>query len=399
MRVSIIQSAIAAIAAAIFIGCSDEVPMVSLGIDDSYRIERMRKLPLNPALTGQQYRWTVDGEVVSTDRNYIFIAQNPGTYHLSFDIIDDRSPFHHDFVVNVVEEEVAYSPYIAEVVEYCPAPGQFVNIMPQYEPGDSYADMLKKCTESIMGTNDEMISLGAYGGYVTFRFDHTVINVDGERDFRIWGNSFYELTDPEHPGGSAEPGIVMVSYDTNCNGLPDDPWYELAGSEHANPKTHHGYTITYRQPDAAQLPVEGDDGFLTDIHYIPWADSTGATGYVAKNMYHDQSYWPQWVDSPTLSFTGTCLPPNGVDRSGFGHYYILYCYDWGYVDNHPNDQVDRNTFDISWAVDTHGNRVHLPGADFVRVYTGVNQYCGWLGETSTEIARAQDLHIDLINYQ
>ena len=52
-----------------------------------------------------------------------------------------------------------------------------------------------------------------------------------------------------------------------------------------------------------------------------------------------------------------------------------------------------NSFDIGWAVDRQGNRVSLPGADFIRVYTGVNQYCGWVGETSTEISRAQDLHI------
>ena len=72
---------------------------------------------------------------------------------------------------------------------------------------------------------------------------------------------------------------------------------------------------------------------------------------------------------------------------------MLYSYDWGYVDNHPNDYADLNSFDISWAVDSQGNPVHLPAIDFVRVYTGVNQYCGWLGETSTELCRARDLHI------
>ena len=40
------------------------------------------------------------------------------------------------------------------------------------------------------------------------------------------------------------------------------------------------------------------------------------------------------------------------------------------------------------------NPVHLPGVDFIRVYTGVNQQCGWLGETSTELSRAEDLHVE-----
>ena len=37
--------------------------------------------------------------------------------------------------------------------------------------------------------------------------------------------------------------------------------------------------------------------------------------------------------------------------------------------------------------------VHLPGVDFIRVYTALNQYCGWIGETSTEIFMARDMHI------
>ena len=38
-------------------------------------------------------------------------------------------------------------------------------------------------------------------------------------------------------GGSSEPGIVLVSKDTNGNGLADDEWYELAGSEYNSPAT------------------------------------------------------------------------------------------------------------------------------------------------------------------
>lgn len=364
--------------------CQQDVPTVSLGLDDVYYIERMRKLRLEPAFTGRAYRWTVDGVEVSCEREYIFLAREEGTYHLVFEVIDDATPYAFDFEVVVMREEVEYSPYIADVLEYCPAPGQFVNLMPEYEPGDTYADMLKKAKECIEGTNDIMISLGSYGGYVTFAFDHTVINVPGENDFRIWGNCFYELTDSERKGGSAEPGIVMVSYDTNCNGQPDDEWYELRGSDYFNPLTRHDYSIAYTKGAPDQD--------------VAWHDSDGQTGSVERNMFHDQPYWPQWVDAPSLAFKGSCLPPNGIDASGTGRYYILYCYDWGYVDNHPNDYPELNSFDIGNAVDAQGNPVKLPGADFIRVYTGVNQCCGWLGETSTEIARAQDLHIDQINY-
>lgn len=383
--------------AASFAGCTADIPVVSLGIDDVYHVERMKKLPLASAFTGAGYRWTLHrpeagDSVISTSRDCIFIAAREGKYSLTFEVIDSETPYLHDFTVNVYHEEIEYSPYISRVYEYCPAPGQFVNEMPRYEEGDTYADILQKAEDCISGTNDIMISLGAYGGYVTFGFDHTVMNGPGY-DFRIWGNAFYELTQPDQKGGSAEPGIVMVSYDANCNGLPDDEWYELAGSDYNNPATLHDYTITYRRPGADHTPVPDDSGFLTDIEYIPWRDSTGDSGFVARNSFHSQGYWPKWIEADMLSFSGTRLPRNAVDLSGDGSYYVLYSYPWGYADNHPNDCADLNSFDISWAVDRSGNRVILPGVDFVRVFTGVNQYCGWLGETSTEISRAQDLHI------
>ncbi len=375
--------------------CSSEVPMVNLGIDDVYYIPRMSKLPLESALTGREYLWRVNGEEVCADRRFIFIAQEEGVYDLSFDIIDEETPYHFDFTVTVLHEEVEYSPYISRVYEYCPAPGQFVNEMPRFEEGDGYAEILQKAEESISGTNDIMITLGGYGGYVTFGFDHTVMNVAGEYDFRIWGNCFYELLQPEKKGGSSEPGIVMVSYDRNCNGLPDDEWYELAGSEYDSAMTRHGYEITYHRPDPGRQIVADDDNSLDDIYYIRWEDNCGTTGYLAKNIFHNQDYYPKWISGDTLTFRGSLLAQNAEDISGYGAYYILYSYPWGYVDNHPNEYAELNSFDISRAVDAEGRPVSLPGVDFIRVYTGVNQYCGWLGETSTELSRAQDLHIAL----
>ena len=44
-------------------------------------------------------------------------------------------------------------------------------------------------------------------------------------------------------------------------------------------------------------------------------------------------------------------------------------------------------------MDKQGNPVHLPGVDCIKIYTGVNQYCGWLGETSTEVMGINDLHL------
>lgn len=400
MKLQLLYLLIITLASYLLVGCQNNVPMVNLGIDDYYYVNRMQKLLLHSALAGERYQWSVldkngSWTPVASGRDYLFISSQEGEYKIRFEIIDDATPYSYEFIVRVLHEEIEYSPYISKVYEYCPAPGQFINEMPKYEPGDTYADILKKAEDCIMGTNDIMISLGGYGGYVTFGFDHTVMNVAGENDFRIWGNAFYELTDPEAKGGSAEPGIVMVSLDTNCNGLPDDEWYELAGSEYYSPATRHNYSITYHKPDKGKDQVPDESGYLTDITYIPWEDSMGEFGYIAKNSFHSQDYFPLWETSDKLSFSGTLLAPNAKDLSGNGTYYVLYSYPWGYADNHPNDYADLNSFDIGRAVDKNGKTVNLPGADFVRVYTGVNQYCGWMGESSTEISKAEDLHISI----
>ena len=128
------------------------------------------------------------------------------------------------------------------------------------------------------------------------------------------------------------------------------------------------------------------------MEYIPWTTNGYGSGYLYRNTFHDQSYYPQWIDEDAISFSGTKLADNYVDESGTGTYYVQYAYHWGYVDNQPNTD-DRSNFNIEWAVDANGNPVSLPGIHFVKVYTGVNQYCGWLGETSTEILGAEDLHL------
>lgn len=383
--------------------CHDDGPdMVNLGIDSQYSVYRMTPLRLHPEFPGKGYVWTMpdrqgNDSVISRNRDLYFVRELPGDYRVKLQIVDPENPVEHTVCIKVWEEDVAYSPYISRVYEYRPAPGQFINILPQYETGDTAEDMRRKAEECISGKNDVMISLGNYGGYVVFGFDHTVVNRPGKYDFKIHGNAFYASSNPNpaapNSGGSSEPGIVMVSQDLNGNGLPDDPWYELAGSEYSKPATQHGYTITYHRPDAGHVAVPGATPSITDTRYIRYSGSDGAEGYVEKVAFHGQSYWPAWDTADTMSFTGTLLPPNAVDESHQGTFFVLYALPWGYADNHPNEKGDLASFNIDWAVDPLGNPVKLDGIDFIKVYTGVNQQCGWIGETSTEICRAEDLHL------
>lgn len=282
------------------------------------------------------------------------------------------------------------SPYINKVYDFLPAPGQFINEMPEYEEGDSYETMLSKVEEQICGDkNPGMISLGAYGGYVVFGFDHPIANVEGAYDFKIYGNAFFASGNSS--GGSCEPGIVMVSVDENGDGLPNDVWYELAGSEYAKETTKKNYHITYYRP-AADKVSESDNKHISDMTYIRYTTNYAdeSEGYIEKNVFHSQSYWPEWIDAETIEFEGTKLANNSIDESGEGMYYVLHYLDWGYADNMPNETYPG--FKIDWAVDVDGNPVKLNKIDFIKVYTAVNQCSGWLGETSTEICGAEDLH-------
>ena len=182
-------------------GCdNDGIPYVSLGLDDLYKVARMQTVDLRPAFTGESYRWTVKtasgaDSLLSEEKDYIFLMQYPGTYDVTFRIFDPVNPIVHRMTFYVVEEEVEYSPYIATVYEYCPAPGQFVNAMPEYREGDTAETMRQKAEEAIAGKMQSGVSLGAYGGYITFGFDHTVVNVPGEHDIRI------ELVQQRRPPG------------------------------------------------------------------------------------------------------------------------------------------------------------------------------------------------------
>ncbi|MDE7396622.1 MAG: cell surface protein, partial [Muribaculum sp.] len=94
-------------------GCSRDIPMVNLGIDDVYYIPRMHKLFLCPALTGNHYEWLVDGEKVSDRKDYIFLAAEEGTYEIELKIHDPSTPYDFQFTVHVLHEEIEYNPYIS----------------------------------------------------------------------------------------------------------------------------------------------------------------------------------------------------------------------------------------------------------------------------------------------
>ena len=219
------------------------------------------------------------------------------------------------------------------------------------------------------------ISLGACGGYVIVGFDHSVEN-SGDYDLIIGGNPY---------GYQSEPGIIWVSQDENGDGLPNDTWYELKGSETGKAETLQDYAVTYYRPRGAGMETR-------------WTDNRGGSGSIDYlKQFHDQGYYyPAWVEAESYTLRGTRLEARNYDQSGNGSYWVNAAYEWGYADNFspidrltddPNSGagVNANHFRISDAVTFDGKPAGLKYIDFVKVQTGIQAKSGWLGEISTEV--------------
>lgn len=272
--------------------------------------------------------------------------------------------------------------YITEVMEYVPAPGQFIN---------SFSGT-PSAASSICGGINGSLSLGAFGGYVVFRFEEAVEDHPGNPygvDFTIFGNPLAEWS---------EPGIVWVMKDVNGNGLPDDTWYQLAGSDHYFSTTMQGYRVTYTNPGG------------TRAKDVPWSDQMGNSGVVRANGIHSQPYYPSNDSFPGIpedSYTleGTRIEAF-VDTAG-PTVFRSVSRAFGYADNRPRgdpsslrpdnpytremEHSGGDAFDIAWAVDTAGRHVNLDSIHFIKVQSGVLAHGGWLGEISTEITGAVDV--------
>ncbi len=270
---------------------------------------------------------------------------------------------------------------VTKVFEYLPAPGQFINDPASMGEITSQADA---CLWAEKRLDDKLyVSLGSFGGYIVVGFDHSVASSQGGYDFGVAGNAFFNAGTGE--GGSNEPGIVWVMQDTNGNGLPDDTWYELAGSDYDSPDTRRNFAITYRCPSAPQEDVT-------------WTDSDGNSGTVPYlAMFHKQDYYyPTWVDKDEYTLTGTKLEDRMYKQ---GNIWNLGNFDWGYVDNMGTDNAalsgyaQCNRFRISDARQADGSPANLQYIDFVKVQSATCAANTLLGEVSTEVFGVIDLSL------
>ena len=204
---------------------------------------------------------------------------------------------------------------VARILEYTPAPGQFINEEARSGGAFDNVDTPEKACRYAAArfAENNWVSLGGWGGYLVAAFAEPVPNTGGY-DLYVKGNAM---------NTSSEPGVVWVMQDANGNGVPDDTWYELKGSEYDNAATIRGYAVTY-------TPLA--DGSAA------WTDDRGGSGTIDRMDEHTQASY------------GTT-----------------------------------NRLRISDAVTADGSPANLQQIDFIKVQTGVNAKAPLIGEISTEV--------------
>lgn len=349
-------------------------------------------------LEGNTFVWSIDGRRTDCDvSDFMFTPAEPGTYTIGLTVDGKASATVRVTCVDASEDSrmrritAVSSPRSNRVYEWIPAPGQFIGdtktggmsgTETTHEAARAWAEARLSATQ--------YVSLGAFGGYIVVGFDHSIAATGADFDFAIGGNAF--LNASNGAGGSNEPGIVYVMQDVNGNGLPDDEWYELRGSESGNVTTMTDYAVTYYRPAASGMNVQ-------------WTDNRGNTGTVDYlPAFHSQDYYyPAWIEADSYTLRGTCLHDKTSQDNATG-FWDNSAFAWGYADNMGSDTLQggatidgeghRNGFSIVNSMYADGTPVALKYIDFVKVQTGVNSKSGWLGEVSTEVFSFSDLSLE-----
>jgi hypothetical protein len=316
------------------------------------------------------FEWKVDGAVQSATGEYFsFAPAAQGAYRVS---VTEKS------TGATAEVEVTCTPpegthrrtggakaNATQAFDYGPAPGQFIDYQKGVTKTKAMDDLQAWCDRGAQG----YFMIGAFGGYYMLGFDHSVNNVEGKADLQVAGNAF---------AGWCEPGIVWVMQDDNGNGLPDDTWYELKGSETGKPETKQRCAITYYKPNAPYSNTL-------------WTDNIGRSGSIDWIGAHPQQYYfPMFIAEDYYTLVGTCLNSTfGID----GGLETSSCYNWGYVDNIGNEASRPSAqFWIEDAIQADGSPANLKYIDFIKVHTATIGKGAAVGEISTEAVMPLDLN-------
>jgi hypothetical protein len=340
------------------------VTPIKVTLSGPYSVSKCKVLNIAPIVTGTSshaaYKWAIGDSVISTDSVLNFISVKAGNYNVKLKVSEGSRVDSMNVVVNVAD--ASYSDRIAKVLDYNPTFGDDVNLYTADTRSGVISNINSKVSSSVTSIK---LDLGFFGGSAIFAFDHTIANVRGEGDFKVIGDG----------SGTFSVGIIYVAYDKNGNGKPDDEWYEIKGDLEGTSNIISNY----------QLTVSGTrvDDEETLVSTNAWTDNQGNSGKYSNSVPEIASYdvYPHWINGDYV-LTGKLI--KRVDNLGtkvakYAHSFTTLGY---------------QGIDISWAMDSKGNTVNLPGIDFIKIvtadFTQIDEYNGY---ASLQVNQIYDLHL------
>ncbi|MDR1095693.1 MAG: bacterial Ig-like domain-containing protein [Spirochaetaceae bacterium] len=315
---------------------------------------------------GVSYAWTVTGGAYDTSvphngETFAFKPAAPATYAVTVSVTGRNFITGYSDTKSATTDVVCYSGTVSSSKTFQGplkdfAPGQFT------ERGTGYG-----------------WSLGAVLGYEVWDTGSARSNAT------ITGNGFESWH---------EPGIVWVQADDNGNGIPDEMWYEVKGSEDTgNPNLiTRRYALTYFRVKDAEPPPNQYGQIIRTIY---WVDQRGRVGIIGGG-------WPtsgtngegrnggiHGVDGDWITFTGTILRDSAdrLNLNGAGNGSMS-----GYVDIYTPADKQVCKVDVKNAIKADGTPAETGSFRFIKVQTAFFDYGNGFGETSTEIVTATGLN-------
>lgn len=366
-------------------------PSVNLNLKSDFTVERYSAVTIDPTVTIENsndlvptFKWTlkVTGKngvakdsIIGDAKTLQFIAPKADNYVIDFTVTLDKLVKQASTKVTVSETGKVYTSKALTLVDYLPAPNANNDNL-EFETKE---EVLEQIQSDLIDGN--VVSLGTFGGAIVTKFDHTVINAYGKRDFIIRMNENTNTL-------KFSPVSIYVAYDANKNGIADEnEWYEIAGSEYNKSTTVKNYEVTYFKPDQSKAAVTGKADWQFDKEYLKWSDNKNNSGFITKTTKNRRkNYYPQWLgESYTVKGTKVNLPVKDVS-DGAGTSFNVGTFEWGY------GGIKDPSIDISWAVDKDGKKVHLPGIDFVKVYVSSYAETGASDLVISYFQEAEDLN-------
>ena len=362
-------------------GCAKrEVPPARIAIEDNYSAVRLLPFSVSAGVSADSYQWVVDSVEVTENANTLLAKESAAmrgvtvsteeTLHYTFDAVGvyymmcrmrvGKSDLVKSFKVHVVSEFQSYKVQ-ALLVDYRPALGQTVTEAAKNAVW-GLQETMRRANLNIRRGSNAPIYLGSFGGYATFKFDHSVRNFSNKYDFEV-------VRDLESQDYGRADVVVWVSQD-------EKQWYRLR-SEYDSV----AYSGVYAK-GPGNLSTEGDKTFFySDDKYL-WKTDRGVVNIPVKKgvTVNYLEILPKWIESDLgTPYEGYLLKRQCRVKLNYDNAVPPNLLSYELVEfpkrkyNEPPVGEQENVFgmDIDWAVDEQGNAVQLQSIKFVKVATGV----------------------------